>query len=244
MKVSDFNNILGLFTSGSSMPVKEMEELIKDESNEIPPFLMKIISSPEIIETSYASLWSIIILGEKREVMAIPFLLDIFFTDYDILCEATIEALVKIGKDSVLDVINFIENTEDSTIRSYGYEVLGYINNKDTFNYLIRKLKEDEDCLYQICHSLVSSHNKEAILHLKKILNEEFDGIHPDIEECIEVLEGKRKRDLTNNWLFLNWKDRWMFLEEREELYDENEEVCPYCGSEINDEDEDDEEFV
>src|SRR5437867_7573701 len=88
-------NVLELFKAGSQIPVRAVEELISADAA-AEELLIEVLRSRAVRDESWAPLWSIIALGERRSIKAVPAILGCMRDGNNLIHEGVEFALLRL----------------------------------------------------------------------------------------------------------------------------------------------------
>jgi hypothetical protein len=181
---------------------------IVDEASEDTELEGRLI---DLLETSVelsnddtsASVWTALILGEIRSFDAVGVLLRILASDEDEeLQDAARTALLRIGAPAVHALMRRIDDEEDSRLNAPGYRLLGAVGvladeplRLGVRDFLETRLERERrapataDALDSLCLALARLGDRDRLSDLRRILEEDFSGRNPAIEDAIALLE-------------------------------------------------------
>src|SRR6185295_20150952 len=91
------------------------------------------------------ALWLVVLLGEMGDPNAVaPLIRQLHRTDLDILAEAAVEGLAKIGAPAV-PALRELARTGEPAQRLYAYAALGWIEDDAAYAALVEGLRRDPD---------------------------------------------------------------------------------------------------
>ncbi len=210
--ISLFRDVIELFQAGSALPVRPMERLIHaDESAE--PLLVDMLKSRAVRDDSWAPLWAIIILGERRAVRCAPDILAAMRDGNSLLHEAVEFAMLRLGEGIVDLILTFLDENPGLDGRLNLYGVLSHYRTPRAIEFLIAQLRRDEDCVGSVAWALAESRHPAAIAALRAATARA--GADPEIREALKAATGPLE-DL-NNALLDDWHKHWVWQEADEE---------------------------
>jgi len=216
-------DIIALFTAGPETPEAAIENLIAHGA-EVEENLIAIISSDEVVRTSWATVWATVALGEMKSEKAITALLRLLPGEGgDIGSEAAEEALILIGRPALRPTMRYIEEeiaqgTGDGRI--YAYSVLAHNEDRDeeSFQFLLRMLQEDQELAYIICSALADWGDPRALEAMQAALERcrrertpkgrGFWDPCTEMEESIAILKGEKAIPKVEPYFRRPWWER------------------------------------
>ena len=149
-----------------------------------------------------ASLWAVVILGEAGAEQALPVLRRVLMSNDETLQDAACVALLRLGPRALESIMEAIDEDEVPQFNRSAYPVLGMIGILDdpvetnrVADFLQERLvverraEPTERALEEIIHAISRIGDRRQIEPLKEILNSEFRGHNPAVQDAIELLE-------------------------------------------------------
>ncbi len=210
--ISHLRDIIALFQAGSALPVRPMERLIAADEG-VDPLLVDLLRSRAVRDDSWAPLWAIIVLGERRAVRCASDILGAMRDGNSLLHEAVEFAMLRFG-DGIVDLIlQFLDENPGLEGRLNLYGVLSHYRTPRAIEFLIAQLRRDEDCVGSVAWALAESRHPAAIAALRAAALR--SGADPEIREALKAATGPLE-DL-NNPLLEDWRKHWVWQEDDEE---------------------------
>ncbi len=211
--------VLDLLLAGSRLPVEAVERLIAGDRR-AEDLLLEVIGSRAVRDDSWAPVWAIVALGERRSARALPGLLDCIRRGSDIVHEAVEFALLRYGEAAIDPTLAYLGENPGLEGRVHLYASLAATRAPRAVDYLIRQLRQDEECAAPIAWALAETGDPRAVAAIEKEA-QRTGGRDADVAEALEAARGGE--DLTNP-LQEDWRTHWAFDEEEEEATSEAEE--------------------
>jgi hypothetical protein len=192
--------------------VRTIEQLIAAEDS-IEPLLVDLLRSRAVRDDSWAPLWAIITLGERRSLRCAPDILGAMRTGNSLLHEAAEFALLRLGEAAVDLVLTFLDENPGLEGRLNLYGVLAHYKTTRAIEFLIAQLRRDEDCVGSVAWALAESRHPAAIAALRAACARPH--VDPEIREALQAATGPVE-DLKNP-LLDDWRKHWTWQEEDED---------------------------
>lgn len=176
----------------STMPVPAIEEIIRAGPEAVPP-LIEALDEIEADDDDWTPLWIATALGELRSGEAVPALLRLLdLPEGDVLSEAAVEALAKIGRPALPRLFAFARDASRWEARHYAYSAIGLIPAPEARQFLMQALSADVLLWSSIAIALADQGDRAAVPALKALLPRCDDPEAPAVREAIEILEGRQ----------------------------------------------------
>lgn len=196
--------VLELFKAGAKIPVSAMEDLIAG-----PPLvedvLIEVLESRAVVDESWAALWSLVILGERRSVKAIPAILACVSRGNNIVAEGAEFALLRLGPRALRPTLDYLRAQPGVAGRIHLFALLAELRVPEAIDGLLREFCPEAKDFVDIGWMLASSRDDRAIAALQAAVDE-FGGPMPDLKEPLDAV--RRGDDLTNP-LTGDWRTCW-----------------------------------
>ena len=178
--------------AGATPPFDAIDFLIECGEPAVRP-LIDALDEVEPDDDDWTPLWIAIALGELRSPDAVPALLRLIaLPEGDVLAEAGVEGLAKIGPAALPAVLDFARGARDWEARHYAYVVIGLIPGEASFRFLVAALDADPLLWSPLAMALADLGDPRALAHLRRILGASHGEEEASIREAIEILEGRR----------------------------------------------------
>jgi hypothetical protein len=202
--------VLELFKAGSLIPVPAVERLIAG-GPAVDDLLADILRSRAVRDDSWAPIWALVTLGERRSLRAVPVILDCVKQGNSLIHEAVEFALLRMGPAVVDPILRFLDENPglDGRINLYG--VLAHYKTPEAVDFLVAQLRRDEDCVGSVAWALAESRLPAALDALRAAALRQRD---PEIREALEA--AARGEELQNP-LLVDWRRHWVWEDDDEE---------------------------
>jgi hypothetical protein len=182
------------------MPVRAMERLLAlgdGAAQEIRNALERWQD-----DDSREIVWLIVLLGELRSTASIPPLIQrVKRAHFDFLATAAAEALVKIGKPALPEVLSIAVDAE-AEVRMHAYAILGWMNDDESHRALTTALARDEELADVIAQAL-SEQGRAAAL---PVIYQAYKVCEPLLRFALE----DAMQELHQSWhLPFQWQRNW-----------------------------------
>jgi len=213
--------VLELFKAGSQIPVAAVEKLIA-AGPAVDDLLADILRSRAVRDDSWAPIWALVALGERRALRTADAILDCMKQGNSLIHEAVEFSLLRMGAEVVDPILRFLDENPglDGRINLYG--VLARYKTPEAIAYLVAQLRRDEDCVGSVAWALAESRLPAALDALRAAALRQRD---PEIREALEA--ASRGEDLENP-LLEDWRRHWVWDDE-----DEDEEASDSHDDEL-----------
>ncbi len=195
--------VMRLARAGNVPPIETMESLIACGEEAIVP-LLGLLDEIEPDEDDWTPLWVAMTLGEIGSSLAVPSLLSLLsLPESDVLAEASVEALAKIGPAALPALTRFASTAREWEARHYAYSAIGHVPCEESVRYLVGALDEDPMLWSSIAMALADSGRKEALPALRDLVRRASDREIDQVREAIEILEGRLPpypKTFTRDW--------------------------------------------
>jgi hypothetical protein len=152
-------------------------------------------------------------LGERRSRRALPAILDCIRLGSDLVHEAVEFALLRYGPEVVDPVIRFLEENPGLEGRVHLYAVLGSTKTPRAIDWLIARLRLDEECVAPVAWALAETRDPRALAAVEREAAR-LGGREPELQQA---LDGVRTGDDLSNPLHADWRSHWAFQDEDDE---------------------------
>jgi len=178
--------------AGATPPLDAIESLIEAGEPAAGP-LIGFLEEIEPDDDDWTPLWAAIALGELRDPSATPALLRLLaLPEGDVLSEAGVEALAKIGAPALPALLGFAREARGWEARHYAYAAIGLIPGEASYRFLVATLDTDPLLWSALAMALADLGDPRALTHLRRILGGARGEERAPIEEAVEILEGRR----------------------------------------------------
>lgn len=176
--------------AGPQSPDGAIAELIAFGADAVPP-LVELLDDTDADEDDWTPLWAAVALGELKDERAVPALLRLLeLEEGDVLSEAAVEALAKIGPRALPGLLVFAKDARSWEARHYAYAALGLIPGDASLNALIRALDTDPLLWSALAAALADLGDRRALPALQRLLPRCDAGESGPVREAIAILEG------------------------------------------------------
>jgi hypothetical protein len=186
------------------MPVRLMEEVIErgsDVTAELAEALERWRDDEE-----HDALWLVVLLGEIGDPDAVaPLIRQLHRTDLEILAEAAVEGLAKIGAPAV-PALRELARTGEPAQRLYAYAGLGWIEDGTAYAALVEGLGRDLDLADVLATALAQQARPEAVPALFAAYQECEPWQRPYLEDAIRASHHRRAPERLS---FRDWRLRY-----------------------------------
>jgi hypothetical protein len=223
-------HILELFQAGSQLPVRAMEQLIAggDPGERL---LRDLLASRAVRDDSWAPLWAVIALGERRSVAAIPDILRCMRASNSLLHEAVEFAMLRFGVQAIEPILEFLGENPALEGRVHLYAVLAHTRAPRAIEYLVNQLRCDEECVASIAWALAETRHPRALEAIRQAVRRH--GLHePELEEALAAAAGDEPLD---NPLLDDWRKHWAWEDDEAEGAGEQEDEELATGEDASD---------
>jgi len=173
-------------------PVDAIRALSQAGEAAVEP-LLATLNETEPDEDDWTPLWITVTLGEIRSPRALPALIELLkLPDGDILSEAAVEALAKIGLPSLPALMELSRSARDWEARHYAYSAIGLIPGTESLVLLTGALETDALLWSSIAMALADLGDKRAVTALSRILTKCDERESPQVREAIDILTGRQ----------------------------------------------------
>lgn len=174
-----------------TIPLFAIESLIEIGCPAVHP-LVELLQEIEPDEDDWTPLWITIALGELRAPEATPALLSLLaLPEGDVLSEAAVEAIAKIGAPALPELGRFARESSQWEARHYAYSALGLIPAAESRRILEEALTTDVLLWNSLAIALADQGNPAALPALKKVMVQCDARESPAVREAIDILERK-----------------------------------------------------
>lgn len=184
-------------------PVAAMESLLSIGRPAVRS-LIELLEEIEPDEDDWTPLWGTIVLGEMRSEEAVPFLIGLLdLPEGDLLSEAAVESLAKIGRPALPTLMEFAAKARSWEARHYAYSAIGLIPSEESLRFLLESLDRDALLWSSIAMSLADLDDKRALPALKILSARCDERESPALREAVNILEGRQPaypRIHTQDW--------------------------------------------
>lgn len=178
--------------AGELPPLDAIAELINAGEVAVAP-LVRLLGEVEPDDDDWTPLWAAVALGEIRSPAATESLLSLLsLPEGDVLSEAGVEALAKIGPPALPALLGFARDAREWEARHYAYAAIGLIPGDASYRFLVTALDSDPLLWSAIAMALADLGDPRALVHLRRLLVRAHGGETGPIEEAVEILEGRR----------------------------------------------------
>ena len=176
----------------SAIPVSAMESLIAAGAAAAPP-LIEALEEIEPDEDDWTPLWITVTLGELRMPEAAPALIRLLtLPEGDVLSEAAVESLAKIGRSAFPHLARFAREARAWEARHYAYSAIGQIPAPECRRFLADAIATDVLLWNTLAIALADQGDPASLPVLKNLLPRCDDRETPAVREAIEILEGRQ----------------------------------------------------
>jgi hypothetical protein len=138
------------------------------------------------------ALWLVVLLGEIRDPDAVaPLIRQLHRTDLEILAQATVEGLAKIGAPAV-PALRELARTGEPAQQLYAYAALGWIEGDTAYAALVEGLGRDRDLADVLATSLAHHARPEAVTGLFAVYRECEPWQRPSLEDAMRAAHHRR----------------------------------------------------
>lgn len=177
--------------AGAQAPDGAIADLISHGGDAVP-ILIDLLEGTDADEDDWTPLWAAVALGELKDERAVPALLRLLeLPEGDVLSEAAVEALAKIGPRALPMLLVFAKDARSWETRHYAYAALGLIPGDASLAALLNALETDPLLWSALASALADLGDPRALPPLKRLLPKCDDGEAAPIREAIAILEGK-----------------------------------------------------
>ncbi len=181
-----------LLLTGSVPPVRAVETLVAVGAPAVSP-LVQLLEDIDPDDDDWSPLWAATALGELRSADAVPALLRLLaLPEGDVLAEAAVEALAKIGVPALPALLPFTRNAREWETRHYGYTAIGLIPSDESLRFLIGALDADAMLWSSIAMALGELGDRRALPALAALVARCDAREAPAVKESIAILEGRQ----------------------------------------------------
>lgn len=185
------NALDALVHAGSCAPLDAIGELLDLGEPAAAP-LMALLEDIEPDEDDWTPLWATVALGELKAPAAAPALLRLFeLPEGDVLAEAAVEALAKIGRPALPALLEFARGARGWEARLYAYGAIGQIPSPEALAFLVGALDRDPLLWSSIASALSDLGDPGAVPALRALLGRCEDREATQVREAIDILEGR-----------------------------------------------------
>lgn len=171
-------------------PEGAIAELISFGPDAVAP-LIELLDDTDADADDWTPLWAAVALGELKDERAVPSLLRLLeLPEGDVLSEAAVEALAKIGPRALPVLLVFTKDARNWETRHYAYAAIGLIPGDASLNALISALDTDPLLWSALAAALADLGDRRALPALKQLLPRCDDGEAGPVREAIAILEG------------------------------------------------------
>jgi len=219
-------NILELFKAGSQIPVRAVEELIAGDSM-VDDLLIEVLRSRAVRDESWAPLWAIVALGERRTFKGAPVILACMRDGNNLIHEGVEFALLRLGPGVVDPILQFLEDNPGLEGREHLYAVLAHFRTRRAVDYLVAQIRRDEDCVTALAWALAETREPRAI----EAINEAVRRMGAREHNLAEPLKAAASGEDLGNPLLEDWRKHWVWDEDEMDVADEEEpQELPWGG--------------
>lgn len=203
-------NLAALGRAGARPPTEAITALVDAGEDAVSP-LLDALAGVDPDEDDWTPLWITVTLGELRSPRAVPALLELLeLPDGDVLAEAAIEALARIGPQALPGVCAFARRAPGWEARACGYGALGLIPGEASLRFLVEALHRDVLLWSAIAIALADLGDPRALPALHALLPRCETREAEPVREAIAILEGRQPP--YPNLLRRPWRDRYAGL--------------------------------
>jgi len=178
--------------AGSAVPREQISALVNEGETAVES-LLELLDAIEPDQDDWTPLWVTVTLGEIRSPRAVGHLLKLLeLPEGDILSEAAIEALAKIGVSALPEIMSFARSAPGWEARHYAYTALGLIPNDSSLQFLISALGRDPVLWNTLASALADLGDQRAVAPLKNLLARSDEREAPAVREALGILEGRQ----------------------------------------------------
>ena len=204
---ADRNRVMELVSelerAKNTPPVAIMESLLSIGQTACAS-LIELLEEIEPDEDDWTPFWAAIVLGEMRSEDAIPCLVKLLdLPEGDLLSEAAVESLAKIGMPALPALMEFAGKARSWEARHYAYSAIGLIPSEESLRFLLAAIDRDALLWSSIAMSLADLGDKQVLPTLKILAANCDEREAPALKEAIEILEGRQPpypRVHTQDW--------------------------------------------
>ena len=197
--------------AGSTMPQEAIDTLVREGENSVQP-LLELLDAIEPDQDDWTPLWIVVALGEIRSPRAVGHLLALLeLPEGDILSEAIVEALAKIGAPALAQIMAFARKASGWEARQYAYTSLGLIPGDASLQFLISALGRDPVLWSTLATALADLGDQRAVAPLKNLLTRCDEREAPSVKEALAILEGSLPP--YPHLHQQNWRERYSWLD-------------------------------
>lgn len=194
----------------SSAPIGAIESLIEAGDSAVQP-LVDLLEAIEPDEDDWTPLWIAVTLGELRSPRSTSALLKLLaLREGDVLAEAAVEALAKIGVPAFPSLSQFAREAREWEARHYAYAAIGLIPSEESRRFLTEALTTDVLLTSSIAGALANLGDPQALPVLRGLLNTCEKQEVPVVREAVDILEGRHPPDPKMHQQ--NWRTRYSEL--------------------------------
>jgi len=194
-KVEDYSLkklVDALEAAGPKMPHEAIGALAAAGEAAVVP-LVELLGAIEPDTDDWTPLWAAITLGETRSPLAVPSLIKLLeLPEGDILSEAAVESLAKIGAPALPSLMAFARDARSWESRHYAYAAIGLIPSGESLRFLVSALDRDALLWSAIAMALADLGDQQALPALKALLARCDPRESPAVVEAIAILEGRQ----------------------------------------------------
>ena len=199
--------------SGSSAPREAMDALVRKGEASVEP-LMELLDAIEPDQDDWTPLWVTITLGEIGNPRAVGRILKMLeLPEGDVLSEAAVEALAKIGVPALPELMSFARSARGWEARHYAYIAIGLIPGDASLQFLISALGRDPVLWNTLAMALADLGDPRAVAPLKTLLAKCDEREAPAVREAIDILEGRHPPYPKLH--AQDWHERYSWLDRR-----------------------------
>ena len=198
------HHVLELFKAGPRTPVQAIEQLTAGPPA-VEEVLLDLFDSPPVREESWAALWTLVVLGERRSMRALPALFAAAGSGNNIVTEGVEFALLRLGERAVGPVLDHLNAHPDAPGRIHLLALLAEHPNTRAVNALLRAFCPEARDFADVGWLLAQTRDPRATAALERAV-QEYATYIPDIREPLEAY--LKKVDLTNP-LNTDWRVCW-----------------------------------
>lgn len=182
------------------MPVRAMEQLLALGDGAVQDIRDALERWQD--DDSRDIVWLIVLLGELRSPASIPTLVQqVKRTDLDFVATAAAEALVKVGKPALPEVLS-IAVDDDVGVRMHAYAILGWMNDDESHAALTTALARDAELADVIAQALSEQGRAAALPAIYEAYKVCEPRLRFALEDAMQVLH--------HNWhMPFQWQRNW-----------------------------------
>ena len=214
--------VKALFSTNQKEVVRAVNALIQEpRPGKTEEQLIKIVSEWQN-DDGYASLWSMVILGQRGSRDAIPCLLNMLDSEADYWKEAATDALTQIVREHGEAVLPPIEDFIEQRMQHdpfdaglYAYSPLAVLKNSEhAKRFLIQAFELDDTWQAPIAHDLIKFEDKRVLYLLRRALEYALRGGDKiefnELKDAYCILDGVLFASTAQKELWEeDWADRW-----------------------------------